>query len=612
MPISPLPGGPSPSDPENFDTEADALLNAIRNNFIPEANALQADVTQKLADANEAKEDAQQAVIDAGEQVDLAAYQVALAVQQVALAAQQVGYAQAQVTLAADHSDDANTQRQIAQAAAATALAAPGTQANSSSSVTIPGVGTVPSNVAFTIEPGKSIVPTMTLKAASVAAPDNWILGDVVSYNATTGALVMKSSWVQGAGTWSQWTLALSAPPLAPLPNPVVSRSAAFTLSRADHGAFQKCVGSFAITTPVQLSDLGTEFYTIIKNAGTGLITISDGTNTLQTIGAGRDVVLVSNGVTVDFYGMPTHPVAFNAVEVIFSSQTWNTKVAGLHRFTLQGPGGSGAAAKVYSTGKACATGGAAGGTARKTISAAVAQAFTLTIGAGGAAVSIAAGSTSSAVNGNAGGTTSLSGAGVTVTANGGAGGQANITGATIAGAIGGAATGGDSNTQGGNSGSCTNTTTTNGGAATGGGAPGLIGPGQSSGNATVSGDNAYAATGGAGLLQGSANATANSTTAASAGGASRTLPAGFVASPINLAGTDGTGSAGSVSGAPGTPGAFGAPGAHAASSGSNITPASAGLGAGSAGRTMLDASSAAAVTTAAGGAGFIIVEYAL
>ena len=99
----------------------------------------------------------------------------------------------------------------VSQTAAATsaniAIAAPGTNATSSTGVTI-GYG----SKSFTIQTGKSIVVGMTLKIAYTTTPTNWMLGDVTSYNSGTGALTVYVSTIQGSGTYSSWTMSITAP----------------------------------------------------------------------------------------------------------------------------------------------------------------------------------------------------------------------------------------------------------------------------------------------------------------------------------------------------------------------------------------------------------------
>lgn len=89
-------------------------------------------------------------------------------------------------------------------------LAAPGTNATSSSSVAI-GTGAK----AFTIETGKAFVAGMWLLAADTAAPTtNWMLGQIASYNSGNGALSLTSAQAHGSGTKTAWTLSLSGPSL--------------------------------------------------------------------------------------------------------------------------------------------------------------------------------------------------------------------------------------------------------------------------------------------------------------------------------------------------------------------------------------------------------------
>lgn len=104
--------------------------------------------------------------------------------------------------------------RDLAQAAAQTAINAPGTAATSTTSLTI---GTGPQSL--TIQTGKALVSGMTIKAASAANPANWMHGDLTAYDSGTGALSFTCSTKSGSGTFADWVVSLSAP--TGLPSPV-------------------------------------------------------------------------------------------------------------------------------------------------------------------------------------------------------------------------------------------------------------------------------------------------------------------------------------------------------------------------------------------------------
>lgn len=64
----------------------------------------------------------------------------------------------------------------------------------------------------LTVEPDKSFLPGQTVKIASTSDGAKWMLGDVMSYDVVTGALVVSVNTIQGSGTFAAWTISLSAP----------------------------------------------------------------------------------------------------------------------------------------------------------------------------------------------------------------------------------------------------------------------------------------------------------------------------------------------------------------------------------------------------------------
>lgn len=86
------------------------------------------------------------------------------------------------------------------------ALTLGATNATSATSLAI-GTG----SKSLTCETAKSYVQGMTVKIASTASPSNWMLGDIQSYNSTTGALVVNVTDILGTGTFAAWTISQSA-----------------------------------------------------------------------------------------------------------------------------------------------------------------------------------------------------------------------------------------------------------------------------------------------------------------------------------------------------------------------------------------------------------------
>lgn len=80
------------------------------------------------------------------------------------------------------------------------------TNSTSTTSVTI-GTG---SNKSLTVQTGKSYVPGMTIKPAYTTDPTIWMLGDVISYDSGTGALVFYPRTKNGSGTYADWTISQS------------------------------------------------------------------------------------------------------------------------------------------------------------------------------------------------------------------------------------------------------------------------------------------------------------------------------------------------------------------------------------------------------------------
>ena len=59
----------------------------------------------------------------------------------------------------------------------------------------------------FTVETGKLLYVGQYLLIPSTASPANWMMGQVTSYNSSTGALVMNILTISGTGTFAAWTV---------------------------------------------------------------------------------------------------------------------------------------------------------------------------------------------------------------------------------------------------------------------------------------------------------------------------------------------------------------------------------------------------------------------
>jgi hypothetical protein len=192
-----------------------------------------------------------------------------------------------------------------------------------------------------------------------------------------------------------------------------------------------------------------------------------------------------------------------NNVQVFMSTGTYVVP-AGVSQIRVRVHGAGGSGGGVAGGGRnRVASGGGGGGMSIKTLNVTAGTSYAVTVGAGGAAVTLSA-----ANAGNAGGTSSF---GAVCSATGGSGGAATTGNAvnSAAGATGGTGSGGDLNYTGGGSGIASTTTTNatyNSLSATGGGSGACIfGNGFSSGTATITGGGysvgeCMAASGGAGV----------------------------------------------------------------------------------------------------------------
>jgi hypothetical protein len=96
------------------------------------------------------------------------------------------------------------------QIAAAVGVGGLATNCTSTTSNSI-AVGTL----TFTVETGRPYVVGMTMKFASTVSPANYVIGDISSYNSTTGVMtiIVGAYGVYGTGTYTSWSGSLSYSP---------------------------------------------------------------------------------------------------------------------------------------------------------------------------------------------------------------------------------------------------------------------------------------------------------------------------------------------------------------------------------------------------------------
>lgn len=263
--ITALPTPPSRDDPANFRTRADAFMAALPT-FATETNTV----------AGEVNTNATTATTQAG-----------IATTQAGTATTQAGNASASAAAAA--------------ASALTALNAPGTSATSTSSLTI-GTGAK----SLTIQTGKSIVVGMTLVIARTSAPTTTRMSGVVtSYDSGTGALGVTVDSVTGSGTYTDWTVSLSAAVIgSDLAKRVIQVKViddATTLTTGD--------GKVIFLVPQELNG-----YNLTGAHGFVTTVSSSGTPTIQIRNVTDSVDMLSTRITIDANEYTSYTAAAAAV----------------------------------------------------------------------------------------------------------------------------------------------------------------------------------------------------------------------------------------------------------------------------------------------------------
>jgi hypothetical protein len=264
----------------------------------------------------------------------------------------------------------------------------------SSSSITV-----ATGSVSITASAGKQWQVGQHLYVARIAAPTTWLAARVVSYNPGTGALSLDVVAVNGSGTYTDWQISIGG---AQGPSGTINslaestKSAGYTLASGDKGKVLRLDGTFTLAF-TSAATLGAGWWCWLHNVGSGPVTL-DPNSTQQIDGLTSYLSYPGEMRLVWCTGSAFRSVVAHPFRLSYTASGTFVDPPGYRMLNVRGWGAGGSGAKGSSSG--AVTGGGGGGCMDHQYQPAPGTSRTVTIGAGGAAV------TSASTAGNAGGDT--------------------------------------------------------------------------------------------------------------------------------------------------------------------------------------------------------------
>ena len=281
-----------------------------------------------------------------------------------------------------------------------------------------------------TASTGKQWAVGQYVYLARTSVPTTYMAGQVTAYDSGTGALTVDVVATSGSGTYSDWTISIGG---AQGPSGTInllnesSKSSAYTLASGDKGTVVRLTGTGWTLGFTAAATLAAGWWCYLVNEGTGDITIDP--NASETIdGVTSFTMYPGEARLVRCTGAAFVSIVVRPFYREYTAGGTFARPPGYAHFGHHVIGGGGSGGKSGSATQIVGGGGGGAGALGVLPASAYASSETISVGAGGAAVSATG-------NGNAGGKSSI---GTLVEAYGGGGGGGNGSAARYGGGGGG------------------------------------------------------------------------------------------------------------------------------------------------------------------------------